>query len=165
VEASILAWNLQPFFAENLTNLALGASPPFCMLVQLSMYEYSNCTDSVSTVSSHASPHGNLHTTQQEWGSIPIGLFCFKKEKNATQDGENHKDIVIIVVTFSEFLNILLNLKMSFSFSFMLTFLDCVNQAPNYLYKTLTPKGPKAIFKPFLKFGQAIVKAIFIKNS
>jgi hypothetical protein len=29
----------------------------------------------------------------------------------------------------------------------------------------LTPKGPKAIFKPFLKFGQAIVKVIFIKNS
>jgi hypothetical protein len=29
----------------------------------------------------------------------------------------------------------------------------------------LTPKGPKAIFKPFLKFGQAIVKTIFIKNS
>jgi hypothetical protein len=30
---------------------------------------------------------------------------------------------------------------------------------------SLTPKGPKAIFKPFLKFGQAIVKAIFIKKS
>jgi hypothetical protein len=30
---------------------------------------------------------------------------------------------------------------------------------------SLTPKGPKAIFRPFLKFGQAIVKAIFIKNS
>jgi hypothetical protein len=29
----------------------------------------------------------------------------------------------------------------------------------------LTPKGPKVIFRPFLKFGQAIVKAIFIKNS
>jgi hypothetical protein len=29
----------------------------------------------------------------------------------------------------------------------------------------LTPKGPKAIFRPFLKFGQAIVKTIFIKNS
>jgi hypothetical protein len=29
----------------------------------------------------------------------------------------------------------------------------------------LSPKGPKAIFKPFLKFGQATVKAIFIKNS
>jgi hypothetical protein len=29
----------------------------------------------------------------------------------------------------------------------------------------LTPKGPEIIFKPFLKFGQAIVKAIFIKNS
>jgi hypothetical protein len=29
----------------------------------------------------------------------------------------------------------------------------------------LTPKGPKAFFRPFLKFGQAIVKAIFIKNS
>jgi hypothetical protein len=29
----------------------------------------------------------------------------------------------------------------------------------------LTPKGPKAIFMPFLKFRQAIVKAIFIKNS
>jgi hypothetical protein len=29
----------------------------------------------------------------------------------------------------------------------------------------LTPKGPETIFKPFLKFGQAIVKAIFIKNS
>jgi hypothetical protein len=33
------------------------------------------------------------------------------------------------------------------------------------LGKDLTPKGPKAIFRPFLKFGQAIVKAIFIKNS
>jgi hypothetical protein len=31
--------------------------------------------------------------------------------------------------------------------------------------KRLIPKGPKAIFRPFLKFGQAIVKAIFIKNS
>jgi hypothetical protein len=30
---------------------------------------------------------------------------------------------------------------------------------------SLTPKGPKTIFKPFLKFGQAIVKAIYIKNS
>jgi hypothetical protein len=30
---------------------------------------------------------------------------------------------------------------------------------------TLTPKGPKAIFRPFLKFGQAIVKTIFIKHS
>jgi hypothetical protein len=29
----------------------------------------------------------------------------------------------------------------------------------------LIPKGPETIFKPFLKFGQAIVKAIFIKNS
>jgi hypothetical protein len=29
----------------------------------------------------------------------------------------------------------------------------------------LTPKGPKAIFRPFLKFGQAIIEAIFIKNS
>jgi hypothetical protein len=29
----------------------------------------------------------------------------------------------------------------------------------------LTPKGPETIFKHFLKFGQAIVKAIFIKNS
>jgi hypothetical protein len=29
----------------------------------------------------------------------------------------------------------------------------------------LIPKGPKAIFRPFLKFGHAIVKAIFIKNS
>jgi hypothetical protein len=29
----------------------------------------------------------------------------------------------------------------------------------------LTPQGPKAIFEPFFKFGQAIVKAIFIKNS
>jgi hypothetical protein len=29
----------------------------------------------------------------------------------------------------------------------------------------LIPKGPKAIFRPLLKFGQAIVKAIFIKNS
>jgi hypothetical protein len=33
------------------------------------------------------------------------------------------------------------------------------------MYGILTPKGPKAIFRPFLKFGQAIVKAIFIKNS
>jgi hypothetical protein len=31
-------------------------------------------------------------------------------------------------------------------------------------YKDLTLKGPETIFKPFLKFGQAIVKAIFIKN-
>jgi hypothetical protein len=30
---------------------------------------------------------------------------------------------------------------------------------------TLIPKGPETNFKPFLKFGQAIVKAIFIKNS
>jgi hypothetical protein len=30
---------------------------------------------------------------------------------------------------------------------------------------SLTPKGPETIFKPFLKFGQAIVKAIFIKKS
>jgi hypothetical protein len=29
----------------------------------------------------------------------------------------------------------------------------------------LTPKGLGTIFKPFLKFGQAIVKAIVIKNS
>jgi hypothetical protein len=29
----------------------------------------------------------------------------------------------------------------------------------------LIPKGLETIFKPFLKFGQAIVKAIFIKNS
>jgi hypothetical protein len=29
----------------------------------------------------------------------------------------------------------------------------------------LTPKVPETIFKPFLKFGQAIVKTIFIKNS
>jgi hypothetical protein len=29
----------------------------------------------------------------------------------------------------------------------------------------LAPKGSKAIFRPFLKFGQAIVKTIFIKNS
>jgi hypothetical protein len=27
-----------------------------------------------------------------------------------------------------------------------------------------TPKGPEAIFRPFLRFGQAIVKAIFIKK-
>jgi hypothetical protein len=33
---------------------------------------------------------------------------------------------------------------------------------PNF---NLTPKGPETIFKPFLEFGQAIVKAIFIKNS
>jgi hypothetical protein len=32
-------------------------------------------------------------------------------------------------------------------------------------YTSLTPKRLKAIFRPFLKFGQAIVKAIFIKNS
>jgi hypothetical protein len=31
-------------------------------------------------------------------------------------------------------------------------------------YTSLTPNGLKAIFRPFLKFGQAIVKAIFIKN-
>jgi hypothetical protein len=34
-----------------------------------------------------------------------------------------------------------------------------------YFYLNLTPKGPKAIFRPLLKFGHAIVKAIFIKNS
>jgi hypothetical protein len=28
----------------------------------------------------------------------------------------------------------------------------------------LTPEGPETIFKPFSKFGQVIVKAIFIKN-
>jgi hypothetical protein len=33
------------------------------------------------------------------------------------------------------------------------------------LYQELTPKGLEAIFMPFLEFGQAIVKAIFIKNS
>jgi hypothetical protein len=32
-------------------------------------------------------------------------------------------------------------------------------------FRRLTPKGPKAIFRPFLKSGQAIVKAISIKNS
>jgi hypothetical protein len=35
---------------------------------------------------------------------------------------------------------------------------------PWFRVLTLTPKGPETIFKPFLKFGQAIVKAIFIKN-
>jgi hypothetical protein len=35
----------------------------------------------------------------------------------------------------------------------------------NLSISILTPKGLKAIFRPFLKFGQAIVKAIFIKNS
>jgi hypothetical protein len=34
-----------------------------------------------------------------------------------------------------------------------------------YSLSELTPKGPETIFKPFLKFGQAIVKAIVIKNS
>jgi hypothetical protein len=29
----------------------------------------------------------------------------------------------------------------------------------------LAPKGPKAIFRLFLKFGQVIVEAIFIKKS
>jgi hypothetical protein len=29
----------------------------------------------------------------------------------------------------------------------------------------LTPTGTKAIFRPFLKFGQTIVKVIFIKKS
>jgi hypothetical protein len=33
----------------------------------------------------------------------------------------------------------------------------------NILLQHLTPKGPETVFKPFLKFGQAIVKAIFIK--
>jgi hypothetical protein len=32
------------------------------------------------------------------------------------------------------------------------------------LFYLLTPKGQHAIFRPFLKFGQVIVKAIFIKN-
>jgi hypothetical protein len=35
----------------------------------------------------------------------------------------------------------------------------------NFQLNRLIPKGSKAIFKPFLKFGQAIVKTIFIKNS
>jgi hypothetical protein len=44
------------------------------------------------------------------------------------------------------------------------------NGAKKYLFpfcgfEWLAPKGPKAIFRPFLKFGQAIVKTIFIKNS
>jgi hypothetical protein len=32
-------------------------------------------------------------------------------------------------------------------------------------FNFLTLKGPKAICRPFLKFGQAIIKTIFIKNS
>ena len=40
-----------------------------------------------------------------------------------------------------------------------------MNYVRLYSRSLLTTKGPKAIFRPFLKFGQAIVKAIFIKNS
>jgi hypothetical protein len=29
----------------------------------------------------------------------------------------------------------------------------------------LTPKGPRPFFGPFLKFGQAIVNAIFVQKS
>jgi hypothetical protein len=38
-------------------------------------------------------------------------------------------------------------------------------QAHDLLWPFLTPKGSETIFKPFLKFGQVILKAIFIKNS
>jgi hypothetical protein len=31
--------------------------------------------------------------------------------------------------------------------------------------KHLTPKGPRLFFDPFLKFGQAIVDAIFVQKS
>jgi hypothetical protein len=48
------------------------------------------------------------------------------------------------------------------SFSHMAT---CRNSSENTGKMSLTPKGPKAIFRPFLKFGEAIVNAIFIKNS
>jgi hypothetical protein len=41
----------------------------------------------------------------------------------------------------------------------------CIRSPTTRTLFLLTPKGPKAIFRPFLKFGQAIVKAIFIKNS
>jgi hypothetical protein len=30
--------------------------------------------------------------------------------------------------------------------------------------KELTPKGPRPFFGPFLKFGQAIVNAIFVQK-
>jgi hypothetical protein len=32
------------------------------------------------------------------------------------------------------------------------------------LFQTLTPKGPRPFFGPFLKFGQAIVDAIFVQK-
>jgi hypothetical protein len=37
----------------------------------------------------------------------------------------------------------------------------------NYLLvnQTLTPKGQSPVFGPFLKFGQAIVDAIFVQKS
>jgi hypothetical protein len=40
-----------------------------------------------------------------------------------------------------------------------------LQDAEGDLLFTLTPKVPKAIFKLVLKFGQAIVNAIFINNS
>jgi hypothetical protein len=35
---------------------------------------------------------------------------------------------------------------------------------PPFQVPTLTPKGPRPFFGPFLKFGQAIVDAIFVQN-
>jgi hypothetical protein len=33
-----------------------------------------------------------------------------------------------------------------------------------YIEMSLTPKGPSPFFGPFLKFGQAIVDAIFVQK-
>jgi hypothetical protein len=52
--------------------------------------------------------------------------------------------------------------KDQFPLGFIDILLDIV--AGHEMY-SLTPKGPKAIFKLFLKFRHATVKAIFIKNS
>jgi hypothetical protein len=48
---------------------------------------------------------------------------------------------------------------------FLSTLLHWLQHLPNLPKLLLTPKSLETIFKPFLKFGQATVKAIFIKNS
>jgi hypothetical protein len=50
----------------------------------------------------------------------------------------------------------------NFEFSWLITFALFIIKIFDFM---LTPKGPKAIFRPFLKFGQAILKTIIIKNS
>jgi hypothetical protein len=58
-------------------------------------------------------------------------------------------------------------LVMSFSNTglFVCSLMACVPEVLWPVFWLLTPKGPETIFMPFLKFGQAIMKAIFIKNS